>query len=264
MVLLGKSTPREGYSMSRNRDDGHYIHGRFPPTARGGEGGARSARSAGYGRRRAAEKAAENTNDDLAIERKWLIRGRMDEAKFGLAYQRYYERIYRFLYWKVLNHELAEDLTSITFLRAQQKLWTWRFQGRKFGAWLFNIAHKVYLEEVRKARRRTGIESLAQQRWLENGQPDPLGELLQAEETRRLYACLAELNELGRTIIILRYSIKCRHAEIGAILGMSEGNVRTREKRCREKMRALWNSQVDLADDRERYLMDYLQDSEES
>ena len=43
--------------------------------------------------------------------------------------------IYRFLYYRLGSHTLAEDLTSETFFKALRSLGSFRWQGKDFGAW---------------------------------------------------------------------------------------------------------------------------------
>ena len=97
--------------------------------------------------------ALETTVDtqELDIEKKWLILARLDPGKFTLFYDKYCDGIYRFCLRRVVDHDLAEDLTSSTFLQAQRKLWQFRWQGVTMGAWFYRIALNVVRKHLRAA-----------------------------------------------------------------------------------------------------------------
>lgn len=77
---------------------------------------------------------------ELEIEKRWLLNARTDPEAFMHFYAKYYDRVFRLCYHRVVDRELAEDLTAETFLQAQQHLGRFRWQGTTMGAWLYRIA----------------------------------------------------------------------------------------------------------------------------
>lgn len=76
----------------------------------------------------------------------WALveRAQAGEAEaFGLIYDRYVDTVFRFVYFRVGNRQLAEDLTSDTFLRALKRIGSFTWQGRDLGAWLVTIARNL-------------------------------------------------------------------------------------------------------------------------
>ena len=59
---------------------------------------------------------------------------------FGELYARYVQKIYAYFYRRILNREGAEDLTSITFLKALEGVANFNPARGPFGAWLYGIA----------------------------------------------------------------------------------------------------------------------------
>lgn len=77
-----------------------------------------------------------------------------DTEAFGLIYQRYMDPVFRFVYFRVSNRPLAEDLTSETFLKAFQRIDSFTWQGRDVGAWLVTIARNLVADHFKSGRTR--------------------------------------------------------------------------------------------------------------
>lgn len=77
-------------------------------------------------------------------------------------YERYADRVYRYLAFRLHDAMEAEDLTAETFIRALQHLSHYRPHGAPWGAWLFRIAHNVLIDHWRQSTRRQTLT-------LENG-----------------------------------------------------------------------------------------------
>ena len=113
----------------------------------------------------------------------------------------YYDRVYRFIFFRVRNIHDAEDISSEVFYRAARSFW--RFDGKKanISTWLFTIV----LNETRRYFRK-GIIELP----LEYAQtveiPDIVAQsVLASEQARTLSAALERLEERQRTVVLLRY-----------------------------------------------------------
>lgn len=72
-------------------------------------------------------------------ERLIVARARHDRAAFAPLYERYLNDVYRYCHFRLGSREAAEDVTSLTFLKAMNSLG--QFRGGSFRAWLFTIAH---------------------------------------------------------------------------------------------------------------------------
>ena len=75
-----------------------------------------------------------------------------DAEAFGLVYDRYVDQIYRYLYYRVGSHALAEDLTSETFLRALRRIDSFTYTGKDIGAWFTTIARNLVTDHVKSSR----------------------------------------------------------------------------------------------------------------
>lgn len=79
---------------------------------------------------------------------------RGDGEAFGRIYDRYVDQVYRYLYYRLGSHALAEDLTSETFLRALRRINSFTWQGRDIGAWFIIIARNLVNDHLRSSRSR--------------------------------------------------------------------------------------------------------------
>lgn len=72
---------------------------------------------------------------------------------FGAVYDAHYQKIFRYIYYRVGNKDVAEDLTAETFFQALKNIWRFRFIKRPFSAWLYRIAATqvaMYYREKKK------------------------------------------------------------------------------------------------------------------
>ncbi len=80
-------------------------------------------------------------------------RGRRDA--FGSLYEEYGERIYRYVYARTGQTEVAEDLAQEVFLRAFQRISSYHSRGTPFFAWLVRIAHNIVIDYYRRSAKRS-------------------------------------------------------------------------------------------------------------
>ena len=72
-----------------------------------------------------------------------------DHEMFAHLYNAYVERIYRYIYFRVADDNLAEDITSQVFLKSWEKLGTYQAGRSPFMAWLYRIAHNAVIDNYR-------------------------------------------------------------------------------------------------------------------
>ena len=75
-----------------------------------------------------------------------------DRSAFARLVERYWDRLYRWLYHLTRDRHAAEDLTQETFLRALAAVKTFR-PGSNFRAWVFRIGHNNFVNQKRAERR---------------------------------------------------------------------------------------------------------------
>lgn len=173
-----------------------------------------------------------------ATERWWLLLARVDPEQFFYFFDKYYARIIRFLYWRTLNPEVAEDLTGETFLRAQDNLWKFRWQRSPFKVWLHRIAYNVLMEHLRKEGRLPRAPE-ARLRRQSSQRLTPLEQIILEEDQEAIFRCLDELGEKSRNIIVMHYWNDLKVKEIASILRMRKGTVQSRLSRAYARLREI-------------------------
>lgn len=78
--------------------------------------------------------------NSLEQERKWIAEAKKDPSFFRPLYEKYANSVYRYFVRRTDDLVLAEELCSTTFYKALDRIRSFTWQGKPFGAWLFRIA----------------------------------------------------------------------------------------------------------------------------
>jgi RNA polymerase sigma-70 factor (ECF subfamily) len=150
--------------------------------------------------------------------------------------------IHAFFVRSVGRGTVAEDLLQTTFLKLHAARATWR-RGERLRPWVFTIAARVRLDWLRRqGRTEEEIEDdvLADP----ERRDDPGDAVLAQERAERVRSALDSLPEPQRVVIHLhRFEGLC-FAEIGTVLGISEGAAKLRAFRAYGQLRALLSDLV--------------------
>ncbi|MDD6207451.1 MAG: sigma-70 family RNA polymerase sigma factor [Clostridiales bacterium] len=156
----------------------------------------------------------------------------------GEIYDRYAPEVYRFLLRMSGNPVLSEDITQTTFLKAIEKIDSFKNQC-SLKTWLCQIAKNEYLNMMKKAENRNVP--------LEEQKKEPIDEaagveeqLTQAETAREIRAAVHRLKEPYKEVFLLRAYGELSFREIGEIFGKSEVWGRVTYLRSREKVAEIW------------------------
>lgn len=155
-----------------------------------------------------------------------IERAKTDQEAFGQLYDCYVERIYNYIYYRTGNHADAEDLTARVFFRAMQHIGRYEDRGVPFSAWLYRIAHNMVANWHRDNKRRQMISLEAvEHRYFSQDGPERLTEL--GDDREALLAAIRRLPADRQDLLILKFIDQLSNAEIGAIMGRSEGAVKS-------------------------------------
>ncbi len=144
---------------------------------------------------------------------------RDDPRAFGALYDRYVDTIYRYLYRQTGAREIAEDLTSLTFMRALGALD--RFPAdRPVAPWLVRIAHNALVDYRRRAGRTVPLDDTVAHT-LEA--PDAPGVTDDLEQAELFDALTAGLPADQRDALALRFVADLSMEQTAAALGRSSG-----------------------------------------
>jgi len=163
--------------------------------------------------------------DELA-DRDLVALAKKDKEAFGELYQRYLPKIYSYVYYRTGNRHDAEDLTARVFFRALAHIGNYEDRGLPFRAWLYRIAHNLVANWHRDQGRRKIIALEDYVAYPQHDEaPDSLAE--EREERRELLAALRQLPADRQQLLLLKFIEQLSNAEIGQIMGRSEGAVKS-------------------------------------
>lgn len=177
------------------------------------------------------------SDDELDIEKRWMLLVRIDPQAFERFYTKYFDAIYRFCLRRTLDHATAEDLTAETFLQAQRSLGRFRWQGVTFGAYLYRIAQNLVRMRARRLAREA--ELVDGETSVVDPRLSPLAQVVLTDEQRAVRAAVAQLEASTQEIILLHYWEGLTTPEIAAVVGMNATTVKTRLHRGRVRVRKL-------------------------
>jgi len=167
-------------------------------------------------------------------EKSLIEEAKNNPQRFKLLYEKYYERIFRFLLKRHANLELAESLTSDTFFKALTKLKKFKQKGAPFSAWLYRIAlneSNMYFRKQKKNQtlllNEEVIESLSEE--------IKLGE--HTDDFEPVEKAFKSIKKKELALLQLRFYESLSFKEIAQILAITENNAKVRCYRILDKIR---------------------------
>ncbi|MBC8159939.1 MAG: sigma-70 family RNA polymerase sigma factor [Roseiflexaceae bacterium] len=151
-----------------------------------------------------------------------------DHEAFAQIYERYAPTIFRYIYQRVGQLELAEDLHADVFLRVYEGLARYEDRGWPLSSWLYRIAHDRLVDSVRRRPQWIALP-LETCRAQGNDTEKMVGTRLELEE---LHRSLDALTEEQRDVIRLRFGAELSIQEVAMQLGRSEGAVKALQHRA--------------------------------
>jgi RNA polymerase sigma-70 factor (ECF subfamily) len=158
-----------------------------------------------------------------------------ESEAFGLIYDRYVDTVFRFIYFRVGNRPLAEDLTSDTFLRALKRIGSFTWQGRDLGAWLVTIARNLVADHFKSGRYRLEVTTgdvLDADREDRGPEGSPEAAVVDHITNVALLGAVKQLNPEQQECIVLRFLQGFSVAETAQAMGKNEGAIKALQYRA--------------------------------
>ncbi len=165
-----------------------------------------------------------------------------DLTAYDAIVLRYKDQLLNFVYRFLGNVEEAEDIVQETFLRLYRNRHAYR-QIAKFSTWIYTIAGNLAKTELRKRKRRKSV-SISDMGFedkeyeLEDEMADTEQQANSALTERIIQKAIDELSPRFREVIILRDIQELSYEEIGSILHIPLGTVKSRVNRARLKLQS--------------------------
>ena len=172
------------------------------------------------------------TNERALLERAKAY----DPAALGELYDRYAPKMYTYIYRRVGDAALAEDLTSELFLRVLNAVQNERAWRDSFVAWLYRIAHNLVVDAY---RRRPPPSVPLDDLPLVSEQEGP-AEVVQSDADRRqLRAAIGRLTSDQQQVLALRYGEGLTARETGEVMNKTTGAIEALQHRALAALRRI-------------------------
>ena len=186
--------------------------------------------------------------DEADEESRLVQRAKTDPDAFGILFEQYYSRIFGYIYRRVLEWEMAQDITSEVFIKAYKSIWKFHWTKISIGAWFYRIATNEVNMYFRRRRYSTvSLEELVQRRGFDP--PDPNSteeekariekELRQYEDFMAIQSKMRDLPVKYQEVITLRYFEQKSIKEISRILNKNEGTIKSLLSRGIDRLKNL-------------------------
>lgn len=172
------------------------------------------------------------SDDETAlIQRAAYLR---DSDAYGVLVGRYQARVVGYLRRLARDRVWADDLAQDTFVHAWNKLRSFKGDG-SFEGWLLRVAYTIFLQAYRqrKNRREDSLETSSPER------ADAPGTDAQLDLDR----LLAKLEPDIRTMLLLIHAYGYTYAEVGRVVDLPAGTVKSHVSRAKARLRQQLNAE---------------------
>jgi len=163
-----------------------------------------------------------------------LDRSKKEPKAFGELYEKYFDRIFNFIYRQTDDEDLTADLCSQTFLSALKNLERYQFRGVPFSAWLYKVASNEVNKHYRKRKHDKvfSIEEIRVRELFEQANEEWDEEMIQ-----QLLLYLKDLPTDMLEVLELRFFEDKDFKEIAFILDITESGAKMRTYRALDRLR---------------------------
>jgi RNA polymerase sigma-70 factor (ECF subfamily) len=159
-----------------------------------------------------------------------------DRHSFGEFYALHLNEIYRYILFRVNDHDEAEDLTAKVFLEAWESLTSARRESKVINAraWIYRIARNNVIDYYRTRKPRAPLEGNPDKKLQAAGVESDVDHLFTSRELAR---GVQQLPENYQEVIILRFINRMSHADVAEIMNITTSHVRVLQYRALKQMR---------------------------
>ncbi|MBF6600619.1 MAG: sigma-70 family RNA polymerase sigma factor [Dehalococcoidia bacterium] len=157
----------------------------------------------------------------------------LDDAAWAAIYERHAEQVYAYIYYRLGDQHIAEDLAADVFVKAVAGIKGYRYRGTPLLAWLYRIAHNVTVDHRKSAQtrmQRTSTDALERVE-------EPRDELGQRDQRQDMLAAIRRLTPDQQQVVILRFYTGMSNAEVAQVIGKPEGAVKALQTRALRSLR---------------------------
>lgn len=181
----------------------------------------------------------------MTEEEKTLIESAQngDSVAFGALYDRYGERIYRFIFLKTGHKSDAEDIMHEVFLAGWRTIGSYELRNAiPFTSWLYRIAGNRVIDWYRTRKGNSSLDEMTESNTLpielaSTGHTALLEALDRGLAMDAVMRGIRGLNDTEQSVILMRYVEDLSPEETGLALGKTAGAVRLIQHRALAKLK---------------------------
>lgn len=156
-----------------------------------------------------------------------------DAEAFGQLYDKYFKKIYSFVYYKIGQKETTEDLVSTIFIKALDNVKKFKVDKGTFSSWLYRITRNTVIDYYRTNKQTVDLENVLEPS-IENNMSTNLDVSIRLAEVKEK---MSQLSEQQQEIIILRVWQQLSYKEIADIMDKSESSCKMAFSRSIKELR---------------------------
>lgn len=162
------------------------------------------------------------------------------EQFFSQIYDEHVDKVYRFVFFKVSNEALAQDITSETFTRLWKEI-SFDREVKSPSGFLFRVAKNLIIDHYRvKDQNPANLDNL--DNIIPDQKDDVLSTIVQNDEMRAIKVALDQLSEDSRLAVSLYYIEQLPYSDVAKALNRSQGATRVLVSRGMKQLRKILES----------------------
>ena len=162
------------------------------------------------------------------------------EQFFSQIYDEHVDKVYRFVFFKVSNEALAQDITSETFTRLWKEI-SFDKEVKSPSGFLFRVAKNMIIDHYRvKDQNPSNLDNL--DNILIDQKEDVLSTIVQNDEMKAVKVALDQLSEDSRLAVSMYYIEQLPYSDVAKALNRSQGATRVLVSRGMKQLRQILES----------------------
>jgi RNA polymerase sigma-70 factor (ECF subfamily) len=159
-----------------------------------------------------------------------------DAGAWNILFKRYQLPLYTYVFELVHHEQTSLDIVQEVFINAARHIGSLR-EDKKFGSWLFGIAHQKCAQHWRK--RRPDSVPIEEENDIAADDAGPVELLISQEQEAEFMAALERLSPAHREVLLLHFIEEFSIEEIAGIIGARPGTIKSRLHYAKDALRHL-------------------------
>jgi RNA polymerase sigma-70 factor (ECF subfamily) len=183
----------------------------------------------------------------MKSDQQLIADAKSDKAEFIHLYDKYFTQIFKYVLSRVQDEDLAEDITAETFMRALEKIDSYKWTGNPYSSFLYKVAINLIMDYHREVKKEKEFMSFNWEE-MKDGRDEIADHLKDSEEeledldkTSRLKIALENLKPKERNLISLKYFEDLSYKEMAEVLNVNVNYVGVQLNRAMKKLTKLCN-----------------------